>query len=405
MNVADGIQAVAVKRLVVVDLPDLGSNQHEVNGVNALRELFGTEKTQGAVQWHYFADNQDPITDEGRYTFYDARENHPTRTEWRLYYSGDFLSYADPGDVLVLIRNKPGDLHALVLQEGSNWMRSAIRLFAEVGEATRRPRVIGKDQLQSHELDFTDRRILESLGFEITETEATHEDLVIERFGDEFPSTREMSAFAREVVGDVDLGSPDELLIWWINREEELFRALERIVVRERIEEGFDSVDEFISFSLSVQNRRKARMGHAFEHQLAALFRRHNLQFDRQKRTEGKNKPDFLFPGIDAYRNPSFGPNFLTMLGAKSTCKDRWRQILTEADRIDDKHLCTLEPGISEAQTDEMKNQNVIPVVPEPLHDTYTSIQLNLIWSVETFVGHVKDLQKHAPGQQTLFTS
>ena len=35
------------------------------------------------------------------------------------------------------------------------------------------------------------------------------------------------------------------------------------------------------------------------------------------------------------------------MLGVKSTRKDRWRQVLAEADRIDDKHLLTLETAIS----------------------------------------------------------
>lgn len=44
-----------------------------------------------------------------------------------------------------------------------------------------------------------------------------------------------------------------------------------------------------------------------------------------------------------------------TMLGVKSTCKDRWRQVLSEAKRIDNKHLATLEPGISENQTAEMQ--------------------------------------------------
>jgi hypothetical protein len=31
------------------------------------------------------------------------------------------------------------------------------------------------------------------------------------------------------------------------------------------------------------------------------------------------------------------------MLGAKTTCKDRWRQVLTEAIKIPHKHLFTLE--------------------------------------------------------------
>ena len=43
----------------------------------------------------------------------------------------------------------------------------------------------------------------------------------------------------------------------------------------------------------------------------------------------------------------NFDSNKLTMLASKTTCKDRWRQILNEADRIKIKHLFTLQQGIS----------------------------------------------------------
>ena len=43
------------------------------------------------------------------------------------------------------------------------------------------------------------------------------------------------------------------------------------------------------------------------------------------------------------------------MLAAKTSCKDRWRQVLAEADRIRTKHLLTLEPAISKIQTAEMR--------------------------------------------------
>lgn len=35
------------------------------------------------------------------------------------------------------------------------------------------------------------------------------------------------------------------------------------------------------------------------------------------------------------------------MLGAKTTIKERWRQVLEEANRIERKHLITLEPAVS----------------------------------------------------------
>ena len=47
------------------------------------------------------------------------------------------------------------------------------------------------------------------------------------------------------------------------------------------------------------------------------------------------------------------------MLAAKTTCKDRWRQIINEADRIKLKHLITLQEGVSEAQFREMQEAGV----------------------------------------------
>ena len=56
------------------------------------------------------------------------------------------------------------------------------------------------------------------------------------------------------------------------------------------------------------------------------------------------------------------------MLAAKTTCKDRWRQILNEAARIDVKHLLTVQEGVSSPQFREMKEEGVRLVVPKTLH-------------------------------------
>jgi hypothetical protein len=136
--------------------------------------------------------------------------------------------------------------------------------------------------------------------------------------------------------------------------EERLFRLYERGIVAKRLRDGFgqygDDVDEFISFSLSVQNRRKARVGRALENHLRYLFQQQGLQFEEGGHslvTESRSKPDFLFPNFASYHDPEFPDERLRILGAKTTCKDRWRQVLAEADRVSDKHLITLEPGIS----------------------------------------------------------
>jgi len=74
------------------------------------------------------------------------------------------------------------------------------------------------------------------------------------------------------------------------------------------------------------------------------------------------------------------------MLGAKTTCKDRWRQVLTEAQRITDKHLITVEPSISEAQTAEMQHHRLQLVVPQPLHETYQPEQREWLIGLRDFL-------------------
>lgn len=45
------------------------------------------------------------------------------------------------------------------------------------------------------------------------------------------------------------------------------------------------------------------------------------------------------------YQNGDYDPVRLTMLGVKSTCNDRWRQLLAEAKRFEGKHLLALGAG------------------------------------------------------------
>src|SRR3546814_18850271 len=93
-----------------------------------------------------------------------------------------------------------------------------------------------------------------------------------------FPTTKVFSELARKSLPEVDpRDCPDAALLAWMEREELLFRRLERHIVAERISRGFlaaggADVDGFLGFSLSVQNRRTARAGKALETHLEAVF-------------------------------------------------------------------------------------------------------------------------------------
>ena len=74
------------------------------------------------------------------------------------------------------------------------------------------------------------------------------------------------------------------------------------------------------------------------------------------------------------------------MLGVKTTAKERWRQILSEAEKIWPKHLITLEPSISKNQTDQMKIERIHLVVPKEIMKTYNPDQQKELLSVSNFI-------------------
>jgi hypothetical protein len=391
LNLSSVFTDVAHKQLVPVDLPGGISNQHELDGVEALKKFFGTgETSRGTLNWHYFEDDHEPTQEEGAFTFYDARVNQPKRSaEWRFYYYGNFLAQACVGDWFFLARSQTGRLFALVFQNDSGWLRAAQALFG-VQESRDTFDALQRETLDNQELELLRRQILSELDLDVVlPVLPTDEELMLTKYGRTFPKTKDMAGFARTQV-EVDINQPDEALVAWLDREEQLFRALENVVIGERLATGFETVDEFIEYSLSVQNRRKSRMGFALQNHIAELFSRCGLRFTAQARTEANNRPDFLFPGEQEYHDGAFDAGLLVMLGVKSTSKDRWRQVLTEADRIPSKHLCTLEAGISTKQTDEMGRQRLTLVIPADLHTTYTPAQRAAIMRVDGFIEHVR---------------
>lgn len=235
----------------------------------------------------------------------------------------------------------------------------------------------------------------------------THEQIAIQEFISsleiDFPSSEIMSAAARNIQNraydhiEYIQTNPDRKLIEWTNMEYTLFRALEYARYGDLITKGFTSVDEFVKVANMVLNRRKSRAGKSLEHHLSAIFDGNNIEYTAQAVTEGNKKPDFIFPSQEAYHDIRFSDNNLISLAAKTTCKDRWRQILNEANRLKDrpKYLCTLQQGISGAQMDEMQAENVILVVPKPYIKTYPVDRQERIWTIGRFVKYVQEIESY----------
>lgn len=217
-----------------------------------------------------------------------------------------------------------------------------------------------------------------------------------------FPETKIMAEGARDcynqahrISNETLILSPDSILLEWIDSEYNLFRCFEEKVYSYICTTTFPSIENFIKTANEVLNRRKSRAGKSLEHHLSNIFTYNELLFEEQAVTEDNKKPDFLFPNAECYHNWNFPTDDLTVLGAKTTCKDRWRQIVTEADRLDVKYLFTLQQGISKNQLKEMADSNVKLVVPQKYLNSFPIEYRSDLLDLKGFISMVKEKQNH----------
>lgn len=219
-----------------------------------------------------------------------------------------------------------------------------------------------------------------------------------------FPETRMMAAGARDCfnsaynINDSALKvKPDEIILNWVNAEYQLFRYMEEKVYSNIISKPFGSIEKFVQMANEVLNRRKSRAGKSLEHHLAKIFTSNDLVFEEQATTEDNKKPDFLFPNSECYHNIEFPADDLIVLGAKTTCKDRWRQVLTEANRVDVKFLFTLQQGVSKNQLREMHDSNLKLVVPQQYINSFPQEYQGEISNLHDFISMVRIKQANLP--------
>ncbi len=187
---------------------------------------------------------------------------------------------------------------------------------------------------------------------------------------------------------------PDQRLLKRRDCEFEIFRSVEEATEMPHITAGFTTIDGFVARAQTILQRRKARSGRSLELHAREIFLEERLiegaQFSHGPTSEGGKKPDFLFPSEAAYRDSSFPADRLRMLAVKTTCKDRWRQILSEADRVPVKHLLTLQEGISEGQFREMHGADVQLVIPAGLAGKFPKSVQPHLQTLESFIGDVR---------------
>lgn len=187
---------------------------------------------------------------------------------------------------------------------------------------------------------------------------------------------------------------PDLRLVKRRECEYEIFRSIEEAVELPFIKKGFANVEEFVAKAQTILQRRKARSGRSLELHTKEIFIEEGFkegeEFSHQPESDPGKRPDFLFPSEKAYKNKRFSAAKLRMLAVKTTCRDRWRQVIHEADRIKTKHLLTLQEGVSENQFREMAQAEVKLVVPESLIHLYPKAVQPYLQNFESFIGDIR---------------
>jgi hypothetical protein len=399
---SDLFEAAIAKRLSLVEVSRSASNQHEFNGTKALQSIFGesvkgtAERQKHMARFVYLADEDlEPIFESAEVTWYDARAktSHRTgRAELRLYFKDNgVMRQAEEGDILLIAKHPNDELFFFVVASGAP-IASVLTAFLGLEE-------------NKHAFALADAAVLpllqqlfsvltDLLGAEAVseEFQKVYAQLLEQRFGQKLPNTKVFSDFARQTCPIPPIDA-DERLVAFMQHEERLFRLIENRLFAGVKATGFADVDEFINQALTFINRRKSRVGASLELHLAVILEENFVRFSEQSFTEGKEKPDFIFPSIDNYHDLGFPTSRLTMLAAKYSCKERWRQILGEAARIPTKHLITFERGISAPQTDAMQQARVQLVIPQPLFITYTAAQQDNLMNLGEFIELVKTRQ------------
>lgn len=362
---------------------DTGSNGSHQSGFyvgkNAWGFLFDIEGVKGSnvdrfvrISWHGYGETN------SRFIYYGKG----TRNEYRITQFQKGFPYLDEeydGSLLVMRKLSEDYFEAQVIKDDAD----IERWFLEhnVSPATSNQVISETRGDSAHELTKAFQNVLASLTLE-------------------YPTTMEMAMYARNIhlqlYPDVRvqiINDPDRILASWLELEYSLFRFIESDRLQQIISAPLGTVERLLEVAQTVLQRRKSRAGKSLEKHLSSMFTFHSLRFAEQVVTELNHKPDFLFPDLDTYRSASRNDERLIVLAAKTTCKDRWRQILNEADKVDTMHLFTLQQGISGAQLDEMIANRVQLVVPSMNLSSFPAEKRKSIMTLKGFIDGVKSKQ------------
>jgi len=142
---------------------------------------------------------------------------------------------------------------------------------------------------------------------------------------------------------------------------------------------------------LSASQQRKTRAGRSFEHHISASLDAGRVRFVEQA-VAGGRRPDFVMPDLETLNSRHRLPNAALVLAAKTTLRERWKQVSSERLNCD-VYLATVDDRVAAASISEMAEAGIRLVVPESLKassETDYRLQANVISFREFFDLEIK---------------
>lgn len=395
------------------------SRGHELSASPAVAEMLGGARAELPCTYLYFSKAYEEtgyIEDISTVSLYDSRERQPSRTsEWRLYYPFGCapMESMEPGDYCWVARKSTGSVIIAVAEMGTSVARKLDRLFGTnlrlVADATQAQpfQLFDLANAGDDDLDIADVDLLLALGVAPTVENTDRLPGMIDTFGGRYPlpTTSAFTAYARGVCAiTTPETDPDAALYTWVSVTNDLYFTYERHVLQPILDAELANrehvdVEAFFRLATRFKNARFSRAGTSFEHHISALFTAAGLRFAQPRRMSDGSKPDFLLPTLNAWADPGMPEDLLTFLAAKTTTKERWRQIATEASRVPVKHLITLDRELNGDVLDAMDQNHVVPILPRHIQDGYPAELSGRMSTVGEFLEFSRERESEAVAQ------
>jgi hypothetical protein len=127
-----------------------------------------------------------------------------------------------------------------------------------------------------------------------------------------------------------------------------------------------DNLPAIDGLMLSASQQRKSRAGYSFEHHIETMLADGKLPFEKQVVMDAKKRPDFILPSRAWFERSSRESAAGLILSAKTTLRERWKQVQREmGDR--DLFLATVDENVAANAIEDMAAMGITLVVPELL--------------------------------------